>query len=205
MPYYFTFDLSHIPKSFFREVAKVVYKKKFHLRIGEATRHLLRKFNICQITGLNISEAVTILEDFINIQVTNLSRREDFRKTERRALFLPHCARKYMDNRCQSAFNQKMPSYICSHCSSDCLIHQATILGEEKGYDVYVLPGGSCIPHILEKNRYGGIIGVACGEEVRQAIEYLDAMELPLQAIPLLKNGCSNTSFNLETLRNLMN
>jgi hypothetical protein len=73
-------------------------------------------------------------------------------------------------------------------------------MGEQKGYDVYVVPGGSCIPQILKKFHYEGVVGVACGQELKLGGEALGKASLAGQAIPLIKNGCSNTNFSLTNL-----
>lgn len=204
MPYKFSFDLTRIPKLLFKEVARVAGKKSIHRRIGRATRNLVEKFKVHELTGLDVSDALILLEDLIDIQIRNLSQRDSFLEAERRVLFLPHCSRKYMDDRCKAKFDAKFPSYFCRHCSPDCLINQATVLGRERGYDVYVLPGGSCVPRILKENSYEGVVGVACGEEIRLAADYLQSVGLPGQAIPLLKNGCANTAFNIEKLKEIL-
>lgn len=200
MPYKFTFDLSRIPQFFFTEIAKISYEKRMHRKIGNTMQDIIRKFKIEEMTGLNLSDAVQLLEDLVDMEARNFLEREKFRKTRKRALFLPHCSRKFMDHRCKAKFEQDLPSYICAHCSPDCLINKATSTAEMKGYDVYILPGGSCISKILKLKRYEGIVGVACGEELRLAGEALYQMNVAGQAIPLLKNGCANTFFNIETL-----
>jgi hypothetical protein len=63
-----------------------------------------------------------------------------------------------------------------------------------------VLAGSSCIPNILKREKYDGVVGVACGQEVQLSGEGLRKMGFVGQAIPLIRNGCTNTSFNLETL-----
>jgi hypothetical protein len=73
-------------------------------------------------------------------------------------------------------------------------------MGEQRGYDVYILPGGSCIPEILKKFQYQGAVGVACGQELKLGGELFRKIGLAGQAIPLIKNGCANTSFNLRNL-----
>ncbi|MBM4400649.1 MAG: DUF116 domain-containing protein, partial [Crenarchaeota archaeon] len=103
-------------------------------------------------------------------------------------------------SRCKAFFDASIPSYTCAHCSKDCLVNKADRLAKKKGYDVYILPGSSCIPKILKTNRYEGIAGVACGEEVRISGEILGGTGVAGQAIPLIKNGCANTAFNMETL-----
>ena len=200
MPYGFSFDLSKISKSFFRELARASKEKELHKRIGTRARHLAEKFHLSEMTGLDVPDALQLVEDLVDVYVRNASERERFEKTKNRALFLPHCSRKYMDNRCQATFNPEIPSYKCGHCSTDCQINKATKMGEGKGYDVFVVPGGSCIPQILKKYHYEGLVGVACGEELKLGGVSLDKTGLTGQAIPLIRNGCSNTSFSLQSL-----
>jgi len=204
MPYHFNFDLTKVSRSFFREVARAAHSKMIHKRFSEKTRYLLEKFKIMEITGLDISEALMLLEDFVDIQMKNMQNHERFLKAKNRALFLPHCSRKYMDKRCKAVFDPEVPSYRCSHCSPDCLIHQATLLGENRGYDVYVLPGGSCISHILQEKNYEAVVGVACGMELKLAERILNKLKMPGQAVPLIKNGCANTWFNVRTLERIL-
>jgi hypothetical protein len=200
MPYKFTFDLSRIPRFFFTEVAKVGYQISVHKKVGKTAQDIIKKFRVEEATGLNVSDAVLLLQDLIDMQARNLVEREKFVHAKKRALFLPHCSRKYMDNRCKAVFDPTIPSYICARCSPDCLINRAKSFAEKKGYDVYILPGGSCIPKILKARRYEGVVGVACGEEIRVGGEISSGMGVAGQAVPLIKNGCANTIFNIENL-----
>jgi hypothetical protein len=200
MPYKFTFDLSKVPRFFFTEIARVSYQKGMHKTILNTLQDIIKKFRIQEATGLNLSDAVVLLQDLIDLQAVNLLERRKFLQAKKRVLFLPHCSRKYMDNRCKAFFDASIPSYTCAHCSPDCLVNKADCLAKKKGYDVYVLPGASCIPKILKTNRYEGIVGIACGEEIKLAGEIRSSMNVSGQAIPLIKNGCANTIFNMETL-----
>ena len=204
MPYQFDFDLTEVSRSFFREVAEAAHKRRLHRRIGNAAMRLLERCKIQEITGLDFAQALMLLEDFIDIQMKNINDRERFLKTSKRVLLLPHCSRKFMDNRCKAVFDPKIPSYSCSHCSPDCLVNRATSAGEENHYDVYVLPGGSCIHRILERGCYEALVGVACGEEIRLADGLLEKTGLPGQNVPLIKNGCANTTFSIETLQKIL-
>ena len=204
MPYKFTFDLSRIPRFFFTEITKASYQKGVHKKVGKTVQKMIKKFRVQEATGLNVSDAVLLLQDLIDMQARNLLEREKFVQTRKRALFLPHCSRKYMDSRCKAVFNPNIPSYICAHCSPDCSINKAVSFAEKKGYDVYILPGGSCVPKILKAKHYEGVVGVACGEEIRMSGEILKGMGVAGQAVPLIKNGCSNTVFNIETLVDIL-
>jgi hypothetical protein len=204
MPYKFTFDLSKVPRFFFLELAMLNYQKGMHKTFLNTANELIVKFRIQEATGLNLSDAVVLLEDLIDLQTVNLVQRDKFLETKKRALFLPHCSRKYMDSRCKAVFNPDVPSYTCAHCSEDCLVNKADSYAKQKGYDVYVLPGGSCIPRILKATNYEGVVGVACGEEMKLMGHLLSSMDVAGQGIPLIKNGCANTIFNMETLTKVL-
>ena len=77
-------------------------------------------------------------------------------------------------------------------------------MAEAKGYDVYVVPGGSCIHKIVKKRSYDAILGVACSEELKLAEKYIKMAGLAGQCLPLTKNGCANTRFDLESFKNLL-
>jgi len=171
-----------------------------HKSLLDTLQRVIKKFRIQEATGLNLSDALVLIQDLIDVQAVNLMERKKFLQTKKRALLLPHCSRKYMDGRCKAAFDPTIPSYNCAHCSPDCLVNQADGFAKKKGYDVYVLPGGSCIPKILKATQYEGIVGVACGEEVKLSEAIWDNSNVVAQAIPLIKNGCASTAFNMETL-----
>jgi len=204
MPYRFNFDLSKVSKSFFKEVARVAREKDVHRKLGKRARELAAKLKIEEATGLNINDALVVLEDMVDVQVKNLSQREKFLKAGKKVLLLPHCARKHMDSRCKARFDETIPSYVCAHCSPDCVVNCATKLATKKGYDVCIIPGGSCVEKILKNNRYDGVLGVACTEELKMGGMFLEKAGIAGQALPLLKNGCANTKFNLKSLNVLM-
>jgi len=204
VPYKFNFNLTHTSQTLFKEIAKVVKEKKLHMKIGETSQRLAEKFKVSEITGLPVSDTLQLIQDLVDIQLQNLSKRDKFLISRKRALLLPHCSRKFLDKRCQASFYPEISSYNCAHCSPDCLIHQATEIATKAGYDVYVLPGGSCISKLVEKNSYEGIVGVACCEEMKLGAEYLDRVGIPGQAVPLIKNGCANTTFNIGSLMSIL-
>ena len=200
MPYKFTFDISKAPQHFFIELAIVGNQMGMHKLFEKTLQELISKFRIQEVTGLNIQDAVVLIQDLLKMQTLNLIQKQEFLQTKKRALFLPHCCRKYMDSQCQAVFEPSLTSYVCAHCSPDCFVNKAERIAKEKGYDVYVLSGGSCMPNILKQKKYEGVVGVACGPEVMMSGEKLSSLGLAWQSVPLLKNGCANTFFNMETL-----
>jgi len=202
MPYDFSFDLSSMPSTFFAELATIASENSLRRRLEMRTRHMAQ--NLTKITGMEMPHTLRLVEDLVDVYSQNFSERRRFEETKNRALLLPHCARKYMDSRCKAAFNPEIPSYTCNKCSEGCLINEATRQAMGRGYNVYVLPGGSCVNSILRKNRYEGILGVACAQEARLVTEGLRRMGFAGQAIPLTKNGCANTDFNVEFLTKML-
>jgi len=200
MPYKFTFDISKAPQHFFIELAIVGNQMGMQKVFEKTLQELIRKFRIQEVTELNIQDAVVLIQDLLKMQTLNLTQKQEFLQTKKRALFLPHCCRKYMDSQCHAVFEPSLTSYVCAHCSPDCFVNKAEHIAREKGYDVYVLSGGSCMPNILKQKKYEGVVGVACGPEVIMSGEKLSSMGMAWQSVPLLKNGCANTFFNMETL-----
>jgi hypothetical protein len=200
MPYKFTFDLSPVPRFFFTELARISYQSGMHKTLFNTLQDVIKRFKIQEATGLDLSDVIVVIQDLVDMQAVNLLQRKRFLQTKKRVLFLPHCSRKYMDGRCKATFNADIPSYVCAHCSPDCQVNKADEVAKKKGYDVYVIPGGSCIAKIMKSGRYEGIVGVACGEEIKLSGELLNEAGLAGQAIPLIKNGCSSTVFNMDTL-----
>ena len=166
MGYNFTFDLSKLTQKLFKEIAEFSEKEKVAVRIGDTAIKLVKKFNVDKITGMSVCDSITVIEDLITANIKNSLHKKHFLKTNKRVLFLPHCCRKYMNSRCKADFIPETSSYLCKHCSNDCQVNKATKLAKKENYDVYVLPGSSCIKKIFQKNSYDGVIGVACTEEI---------------------------------------
>jgi hypothetical protein len=200
MPYKFTFDISKTSHHLFAELALASYQRGVHKVFIRTLQDIIKKFKIQEATGLNLQDAVVVIQDLIDMEAGNILERAKFLTTHKRALFIPHCSRKYMDSRCKAVFESSLPSYVCAHCSPDCGVNKAEKIAKEKGYDVYILPGGSCVPKILNSKKYEGVVGVACGEEVKMSVDLLRSMNVASQAVPLLKNGCASTVFNIDTL-----
>jgi hypothetical protein len=204
MAYKFTFDISNLPEEITNEIVEFCEKRTKNIKINDVAEKLVKKYKIDKINGLSYEESVTLIKDILMIQINNNILENYFFKANKKALFLPHCCRKYMDSNCKAAFKQETASYECQHCSEDCMVSQATKYAKQEGYDVYILPGASCLNKIFSKNRYEAIVGVACTDEIKLATKSLKKLKIPSQAIPLLKNGCAGTYFSIKTLKNIL-
>ena len=87
MPYKFTFDLSNLPRFFFTEIAMISYQKGMHKAFLKTVQDMIKKFRIEEATGLNLNEAVVLLQDLIDLQVVNMIERGKFLKAKKRAVF----------------------------------------------------------------------------------------------------------------------
>ncbi|MCK4428828.1 MAG: DUF116 domain-containing protein [Candidatus Aenigmarchaeota archaeon] len=201
MSYSFDYNLGKLPREFFREVAKIVSKREIHRKLGSTSRTLVKKFKVDNVLGIQIEDAISVVEDLIEVNLNSAIKADEFKTKKEKVLLLPHCCRKYMDSRCKAKFNKEVSSYICTHCSSDCLANKAAKLGKDRGYKVFILPGGSCIRKILEKTECEAIFAVACPEEVSMCVELVESKGKICIGIPLTKNGCSKTKFSLKDMK----
>jgi hypothetical protein len=204
VPYSFIYDLTRISQSVFGQIFDSTCGIGLQKLIGSKAKKLVKILKIDEAIGLNSSEAATLIEDFIGVQIMNRIEREKFEKAKRKAILIPHCARSFMDKRCMADFDPQVPTYNCRGCNDNCAVNKATKLGRKKGYDVYVIPGGSCAERILGDNNYQGVIGVACGVELKMGIDLVKKLGIVFQGVFLTKNGCSNTDFNLESLEKVL-
>lgn len=201
MAYSFNYDLTKLPRGFFKDIAKVVDKRKLHKKFGSFSKHSVRKFKVDKLLGIQLEDAISIVEDLVDLQIKNLVHEAEFKNAKEKILLVPHCSRKYMDWHCKADFDSVFSSYFCNHCTPDCLVNKATELGEERGYRVFILPGGSCLKTIFERMNCDAVSGIACPEEIKLGIGVAESRGLPIRGVPLTKNGCSNTQFNLESLK----
>jgi hypothetical protein len=196
--------LTRLSQSAVKQLLETVCETGVTKLFSNNAKKLVKIFKLDQITGLNLSEAITLVEDFIEVQNANNLQRKRFEKAENKALLIPHCARAHMDRQCMADFNPEIPSYTCKGCREDCLVNQVVRVGKKKGYEVYVIPGGSCAEKILRNKEYNGVVGIACGSELKMALGLLKKLDIPGQGVILTKNGCANTKLNLENLKRVL-
>lgn len=160
-----------------------IYNSGAHSNVHEVSTRVLN------ILGLDDDWS-----NYVDIEVRNIIDREAVKKTskEDRIVFLPHCLRSSKD--CEAEYGEE--GLECKNCGS-CVIPEIIEKAEELGYkEVYVVPGGSLVYKILGKENPEAVIGVACYEELDQAIKKASKESIPSQGILLTETGCIDTKTN---------
>ncbi len=109
-------------------------------------------------------------------------------------LFLPHCLR---SRDCPASSDHE--GIICEKCER-CDIARLVSEGEARGLRVFCVPGGSLIETLVKKYRPKAVVGVACSKEITLALQLLWDKGIFVQAFPLERDGCFQTSVKLETI-----
>ena len=86
MPYSFVYDLNKISQTTVNKILEASYKTGVTKLLSTNAIKLVELFKIDQLTGLNLAEAITLVEDFIEVQNANNLQRENFEKAKNK-----HC------------------------------------------------------------------------------------------------------------------
>ena len=78
-------------------------------------------------------------------------------------------------------------------------------MAEEKGMKVFIVPGGSMVFKILEKEMPDAVLGIACHKELIIALEKGKEINLPGQCVPLLRDGCKDTIVDMKKVKDIIN
>jgi len=112
---------------------------------------------------------------------------------EKRLLLLPKCLRSV--DGCPASFDEI--GLLCEHCGR-CAISDLKEQAERLGYAVLVAEGSPVVMSLIETGRVEGVVGVSCLSVLERVYPYMEAGAVPGIAIPLLQDGCANTSVDLD-------
>jgi hypothetical protein len=135
---------------------------------------------------------------YTHVELRNAVYEPDFKKIpfEERALFLPHCSRN--TKVCKATFDEN--GYHCKHCGA-CNIDIAVKKAKDLGYTkIYIVPGGSLVKKIIEKEKPKAAIGVCCFNEALMSFDIVKGLNLVPQIVLLLRDGCKDTQIDLDLL-----
>jgi geranylgeranyl pyrophosphate synthase len=111
----------------------------------------------------------------------------------KRLLLLPKCLRD--QENCPAGFDEV--GLVCKHCGR-CLIHELQAQAEQLGYAVLVAEGSPVVMSLIETGRIEAVIGVSCLDVLEKTFPYMEAGAVPGLAIPLLYDGCANTTVDID-------
>lgn len=165
-------------------------------------------------SGLDFSQR-GVLKSFLNridvdeqsydklfVAIKNRAFEEDFMEIpkKKRYIFLPQCLRD--SSGCDAELTDE--GYKCKRCGS-CDIDEIISTAEDLGYEhIYIVPGLSLIKKIAKKEKPQAVVGVACYGELVEGIRYTSIHGIPVQGIPLLKEGCKDTVVDVDRVEEIL-
>jgi geranylgeranyl pyrophosphate synthase len=82
----------------------------------------------------------------------------------------------------------------CGQCAIDGLQKQARRLG----YLTMVAEGSGVVTELLASGKIDAVVGVSCLDMLEKVFPYLEVAAIPGLAIPLLRDGCSDTCVDID-------
>lgn len=113
----------------------------------------------------------------------------------RRLLLLPQCLRNNLE--CKAEFDNL--GLICAGCKS-CQIDGILTKAEKLGYATLVAEGTTVAIGLVEEGSIDAVIGVSCMPVLQNSFEPVSRAAVPVIGLPLLFDGCSNTSIDYNWL-----
>lgn len=117
----------------------------------------------------------------------------------RRLLLLPKCLSKH--GHCPGTFDTIGLS--CAGCGA-CEIKGLKEHAEALGYSVVVAEGTSSVILKVLEGDADAILGVACLESLEKSFERIADLGIPHQAIPLLTDGCVDTTAEVDLIHEIL-
>ncbi len=113
----------------------------------------------------------------------------------RRLLLLPQCLKN--SNHCQGVLDEL--GLICAGCKS-CQLDHIIEKAEKLGYSTLVAEGTTVAIGLVEEGSIDAVVGVSCMPVLQNSFEPVTNAAVPAIGIPLLYDGCDNTTLDYEWL-----
>lgn len=127
----------------------------------------------------------------IEIELVNRIYADDFRQSDTKYAFLPHCLRD-LDADCRSA--QRDIDYVCKGCSVACNVNHVSKmlrLHRVKPYIWMTANLSSLFRKVKKKGNSLGVLGIACIPELMRGMRLCLKHDIPVVGIPLDANRCA--------------
>ena len=136
--------------------------------------------------------------DQIGVEVRNKVNEKSFNKIDDKdkVLILPHCLR---SPKCEAKLDAT--GLHCTDCNR-CVIGVLKDKAEDRGYNVFIIPGSTFLKKIAKENKFKAVLGVACYQDLNLAMTKLSKFHC--QGVPLLKDGCVCTKVDTRAVLDKM-
>ena len=118
---------------------------------------------------------------------------------EQRLLLLPFCLRNY--EQCEAPRDEL--GLICNQCGK-CNIPNLSEQADNIGMPVLVAESSSMVAEWVERGEIQAIVGVSCLDSLRKAWPSMFRHAIPGIAVPLTKDGCRDSEFDLPFLNDTL-
>ncbi len=144
---------------------------------------------------LNIAHLNTKFQDYASVLLHNelWSQRVSQIPYDRRLLLLPRCLR----HKEHCLAQEDTWGLICAHCGN-CPIHDLQTEAQQLGYMVMIAEGSPIVMALIESGKIETVIGVSCLSVLEKVFPYMEAAAVPGIAIPLLRDGCTDTYADMD-------
>jgi geranylgeranyl pyrophosphate synthase len=117
----------------------------------------------------------------------------------RRVLLLPRCLTSEAE--CQGEWVGD--TLTCGDCGA-CVVTGLAAEARALGYGVVISEGTSSVVDSVLDGSADAVLGVACLDSLEKSFDRIADLGIPHQAIPLLSDGCRDTSADLTVIRDLL-
>ncbi len=117
----------------------------------------------------------------------------------RRLLLLPHCLRKA--ETCPAEYDEF--GLLCRACGA-CRLNELKRQAESLGYQVLIAEGSPIVLKLIVEGQADAILGAACLTSLEKALDKVLQVGIPCMAVPLLTNGCRNTTIDVECVAEMI-
>jgi len=108
---------------------------------------------------------------------------------ERRLLLLPHCLRE--QRTCEAEYDEF--GLLCRSCGA-CPLTGLVDEARRRGYKVMIAEGSPAVMKIILGGHVDALLGVACLDVLEKTLDKILLAGIPAMAVPLLTNGCRDTT-----------
>ena len=132
---------------------------------------------------------------FIAILISNEAWRETVASVpfDQRLLLLPKCLR--CEAECAGSIDAL--GLVCADCGK-CPIHGLKTEAERLGYTVLVAEGAAVVMALIRDRQIEAVLGVSCLAALESIYPLMESAAVPGIAIPLLRDGCSETAVDVD-------